>query len=50
MKYIIEATLINDENQEVTIHEEYSTRWEADQRYCQLALNYDEPIKWQEIK
>jgi len=50
MKYIIEAVLTNDDGQEITIHEEYPTRYEADRRYSELALNYDEPIYFKEIK
>jgi len=50
MKYIIEALLTDDEGQTVTVHEEFDDRNKADRRYTQLALNYDEPISWKEIK
>lgn len=50
MKYIIEALLTDDEGQQIRIHEEFETRSDADRRYTQLVLNYDEPIHWIESK
>jgi hypothetical protein len=50
MKWIIEANIIDDEGNEVDLHEEFTTRQDFDRRYCELAMNYDEPIHWAEIK
>ena len=45
MKYIIEAWLLDDEDNEVFIHEEFNSRRAFDIRYTQLAENFDEEIK-----
>lgn len=45
MKYIIEMTLIDDEDNEVFIHEEFNNRRAFDIRYTQLAENFGEEIK-----
>lgn len=44
MKYIIEMTLIDDEDNEVFIHEDFDNRRMFDIRYTQLAENFDEKI------
>jgi hypothetical protein len=45
MKYIIEAWLLDDEDKEIFIHEEYNDRRMFDIRYTQLTENFDEEIK-----
>ena len=50
MKWIIEMSIVDDEGNKVSFYEEFTTRQDFDHRYCELAMSYDEPIRWTEIK
>lgn len=50
MKWIIKMNITDDQGNNVDLYEEFTNRQDFDRRYCELAMNYDEPIHWTEIK
>ena len=49
-KWIITATLTDDNGKKVNIQEEFNSQRNFDIRYCHLAENYDEPLHVQIIE
>ena len=49
-KWIITATLTDDNGEKVNIREEFNTQRDFDIRYCHLAENYDELLHVQIIE
>lgn len=47
--WIIDTIILDDEGNNVHIHEEFMNRQDFDRRYTMLALNHDETIHWKHI-